>query len=272
MRRLLLLAALAAGVGLMFAFGGGLTRIIESQIFFPDQTLVATPAQAGLAFEDVDLTTSDGLRLHGWFIPGPDPAAPVVLFCHGNAGNISHRLDNLKRLHQAGLASLIFDYRGYGRSQGRPSEAGLYLDAEAAYGWAKARAEAGGARLILFGRSLGGVAAVHLAERFPCAGAILESTFTHLGDMAVVHFPFIPARALKDRFSSLSRIGRVSAPLLFFHGDRDRIVPLRLGQQLFEAAPEPKEFVLLEGADHNDTYLKAGPPYFAKFAAFCRGN
>jgi len=245
-----------------------LNSFIEKQIFFPDPYLFCTPAEARLAYEDVWFDAADGVRLHGWLVPAPSSPA-LLLFCHGNAGNISHRVDNIQRLHDRGLSVLIFDYRGYGRSKGRITEVGFYLDAEAAYEVAKDHAISGRLKLVIFGRSLGGVAAVHLAASRSCDGVILESTFTHMAAMAKEHFPLpVPESLLRDKLNALDRIGEVTAPVLFFHGDRDDIVPLRLGQELYDATKAPKEFVTLVGAGHNDTYLIGGPEYFRKFRSF----
>jgi uncharacterized protein len=251
--------------------GDALNAFIERQIFFPDPFLVWTPAEVGLRYQDVWIDTSDRVRLHGWLVPAASSLG-LFLFCHGNAGNISHRVDNIQRLHEIGFTVFIFDYRGYGNSEGRISEEGFYLDAEAAYRTARSFAERDNLKLIVFGRSLGGIAAVHIAAQVACAGVILESTFTHMGAMAREHFP-LPGteRVLRSRLNSVDKIGRVKAPLLFFHGDLDVIVPLRLGQELFEAAPSPKEFVVIPGAGHNDTYLVAGKTYFDKLEAFAQG-
>ncbi len=246
----------------------GCDRFIESQVFFPDKRLTHTPAEAGLEFEEVWFEAGDQTRLHGWWMPGQE-GQPVLLFCHGNAGNISHRLDNIVRLHRLGVSVLTFDYRGYGLSQGRVSEKGFYLDAVAAQAQARRRADSRRAKLVVFGRSLGGVAATYIGAHHPCDGLILESTFTHLGAMARVHFhlPFLES-GLKKRFRAVEWIGRVEAPVLFIHGDQDDIVPLDLGRALFQAANQPKEFYVLQGAGHNDTYLVGGEAYFAKLRAF----
>jgi fermentation-respiration switch protein FrsA (DUF1100 family) len=248
--------------------GDALDSFIEAQIFFPDPYLVNVPSDFGLAFEDVTFETSDGVRLHGWWIPA-EPAKALLLFCHGNAGNISHRLDNVYRLHELGLSVFIFDYRGYGRSEGRISEKGFYLDAEAAYDTVRDRIVGDRRKLVIFGRSLGGIAAVHLGAVRVCDGLILESTFPNLGAMAGHHFP-IPAigSGLKNRLNALGEIPQVKVPILCFHGDRDSIVPIRLGRELYEAARAPKEFVTLAGADHNDTYLVGGQEYFDKLIRF----
>ena len=263
------------GVVLMIGLGKGLDSLIESQIFYPDREMAADPGDLGLDFEDVFPTAQDGVRLHGWLVPAAEPIG-LLLFAHGNAGNISHRLDNVARLIRAGLSVLIFDYRGYGRSQGRISEQGMYLDAQAAFDLALERARGEGLKTVIFGRSLGGVAAVQLAAEHPPAreakGVILESTFTNLADMARLHFPLpLAGKAVKGRMDSLGRIGRVGSPLLFFHGDRDDLVPRELGRKLFGAAPEPKEFVTIQGAGHNDTYALAGEWYFDKIRSFVEG-
>ena len=241
---------------------------VEKQVFFPDKTIVQTPADYDLPFEDVWFTSSDSIRLHGWLISAV-PSKHILVFCHGNAGNISHRLDNVRLLHQRGISVFIFDYRGYGRSDGRISEKGFYLDSEAAHEVARKWAEKHKAKLIVFGRSLGGIAATHLGATKSCDGLILESTFTNMGAMARAHYPLPFAESLlKHRLNAVGEIDQVRAPILFFHGDKDRIVPIRLGRGLFEAAPNPKEFVILPGAGHNDTYFMGGQGYFNKIEDF----
>ena len=181
-------------------------------------------------------------------------------------------MDNLLRLNEIGLSVFIFDYRGYGRSEGAISEAGFYRDAEAAYGIASGYATQLQRRLVIFGRSLGGIAAVHLASQWPCWGAILESTFTHLGAMAREHF-LVPGvhKVLRTRLNAVDKIGQVKAATLFFHGDLDEIVPIHLGRELFDAANPPKEFVIIPGAGHNDTYVVGGERYFTKLESFVKG-
>jgi len=259
-----------ASLVVLFAFMGifMISGFIDRFIFFPERTLVGTPGNLGLPYEDSWFSSSDGVRLHGWFVPS-GPGDRIVLFCHGNAGNISHRLDNIHKLYDLGVSVFIFDYRGYGRSEGKISEAGFYADAEAAYLEARARADRYGGKLFVFGRSLGGIAATHVASKYPCNGLILESTFTNLGDIARVHYPLpFLNRWLGDRLNAVAKIAAVKAPILFFHGDQDAIVPIRLGRRLFAAAGEPKEFVVLAGAAHNDTYLVGGEAYFKKICDF----
>lgn len=246
----------------------GCDNFIESQVFFPDRVLEGNPAQYGLTYEEIWITTQDGQRLHAWWTPGRLGSA-TLLFCHGNAGNISHRIDNISRLHALDLSVLIFDYRGYGKSTGSISEKGFYLDAEAALIKARDLAEKTGGPLVVFGRSLGGIAAVHIGSRPKVDGLILESTFTHLGAMASSIFPLPGMESwLKERFNAEKKIGSITCPILFFHGDEDGIVPFALGRALFTAAMAPKEFVTLKGAGHNDTYYVGGKPYFDKIKSF----
>lgn len=256
---------MALGIGL------GWDRIISSQVFFPDRVMVSDPSDFRMEFEELWMTSADGTRIHGWHIPAPEPIG-LLLFCHGNAGNISHRLDNITYLHRIGLSVLIFDYREYGQSEGSITEPGFYLDAEAAYQKALEMAHKESLKLVIFGRSLGGVAAVYLAHKLDCSGLILESTFTNLADMAtsLFHLP-LADKVLKDRFSSLKRIPEIKAPLLFFHGDEDELVGFDLGRKLFAAAPEPKRFQTLQGAGHNDTYAVGGTDYFQQIKEFVEG-
>ena len=248
-----------------------LDSFIESQIFFPDKHMAFSPTEFGLEFEDIRFRAADGTRLHGWMIPARESRA-MILFCHGNAGNISHRLDNVRRLIDLGMSVFIFDYRGYGLSEGRAGEKGMYIDSDAAYDTAQDTAAVAGSKLVIFGRSLGGVAAVYLGAARDPSGIILESTFTNLGAMAAVHFPVpMAGKTLAKRFDSLGRIARVKAPLLFTHGDCDDIVPFALGKQLYDAAPEPKEFYEISSAGHNDTYLVGGEAYFDKLRRFIDG-
>jgi fermentation-respiration switch protein FrsA (DUF1100 family) len=266
--RLLRIGALLLGVLALSFLSGCWNWFVEKQVFFPDTTIEQTPADFDLPFEDIWFTSSDSIRLHGWLIPA-SPSTHILLFCHGNAGNISHRLDNVRLLNQRGISVFIFDYRGYGRSDGSISEKGFYLDSEAAHEVARKWAETHKAKLIVFGRSLGGIAATHLGATKSCDGLILESTFTNMGAMARAHYPLPFAESLlKNRLNAVGEIDQVRAPILFFHGDKDRIVPIRLGRGLFEAAPNPKEFVVIPGAGHNDTYFMGGQGYFNKIEDF----
>lgn len=266
--RLARISGLLLGVLVMTFLGGCWNWFIESQVFFPEENIVQTPKEIGLPYEEIWFRSSDGFQLNGWLVPSP-ASSHLMLFCHGNAGNISHRLDNVQRLYERGISVFIFDYRGYGLSHGKISEKGFYLDSEAAYQVAREWARKLQAKLVIFGRSLGGIAAVHLGVGGACHGLILESTFTNMGEMARAHYPLpFLKRSLDNRLNAVSKIGGVEAPILFFHGDQDRIVPIQLGRKLYEAAPQPKEFVVIPGAGHNDTYLVMGGDYFTKLKDF----
>jgi len=241
-------------------------------LYFPDKELVLTPDRYGIPYEDVTFQTEDGLNLHGWFVQG-EKDRPVVLFCHGNAGNISHRINNLGYFRQLGLSVLIFDYRGYGRSEGSPSEEGLYRDGRAALAWLKSRGWAKN-RTVYFGRSLGAGIALQLAIEVPPAGLVLETPFTSLAAMGRHHYPilqFFLGWLLNDRYDNLSKIASLRSPLLIFQGDRDTIVPEKMARALFEKAGEPKEFHLIQGADHNDTYDVGGEAYWEVWKEFLEG-
>jgi len=254
----------------LYAWGdkGMWSSLQRKMIFFPTSVLAYTPADFGLPYEDVRIRTSDGVTIHGWMVPC-DGSDVTLLFFHGNAGNIGDRVENVRRLHEIGLQVFILDYRGYGLSEGSPSEQGLYKDAQAAYAHLLSRDDVNKERITIFGRSLGGAVAVDLASRVPCRRLILESTFTSAADMAGHILPILPlGRVVTERFDSASKIDKVRAPLLQFHGTQDEIVPYRLGQKLHALAREPKEFVPIPGATHNDTYFVGGRTYFEKIRSF----
>ncbi len=240
-------------------------------VCFPEKAHDGRPEDFGLLARDLYFETQDRVKLHGWLFIR-DPQGPFLLWCHGNAGNISHRLDNIARLQTVGINVFIFDYRGYGKSEGSLSEKGFYLDGEAAWETLIREGPVAPARVVLFGRSLGCAMAADLATKVPAAGLILESGFPHLGAMARVHYPFVFSESLlSGRFDALSRLKRKKMPVLVVHGDWDGIVPLRLGRRLFEAAPEPKEWYEIKGAGHNDTYLVGGEDYFKKLREIIDG-
>jgi fermentation-respiration switch protein FrsA (DUF1100 family) len=245
-----------------------LEKIVSSLLYYPDAHWVATPDRLGLQFEEVQIAVEPGVNLHAWFFPHLDPIASL-LFCHGNAGNISHRLENVFYLAQAGFQVLLFDYRGYGKSTGEPSEEGLYRDAETAWAHMVERKDTSCVPRLIFGRSLGGAVAVELASRVEAEGLILESTFTSIRTLARLMFPF-PMPRLPVNYDSLSKIGRLRVPLLAVHGERDELIPYADGLALFEAAPEPKDWLRIPNAGHNDTYVVGGQAYFEKLALFAR--
>ncbi len=241
-------------------------RLIDSMIFHPTRGVDLRPEQVGLNGHDVFLETEDGVRIHAFWLPaaGNDRA---LLFLHGNAGNASHRLPNAAHLVAMGASVLLLDYRGYGLSDGVPSEPGVYADARAGLSHLVEARDFPLHRIVVFGRSLGGAVAVDLVQSQEIAGLILESSFPSASAMATSIFR--PAAALlRGRFDSTSKIARLRAPLLYFHGNRDEIVPLELGRRLFAAAPEPKAFEEIDGAGHNDTTEVGGSAYFERIRRF----
>lgn len=238
------------------------SSLVDAFVYFPDRQLYGDPADIGLAFTDLTIPTEDGERLHGWWIPASGrPARGHVLFFHGNAGNVSHRLEHALALTAAGLDLLLVDYRGYGRSTGRPSEDGLYRDARASLAALRAGGQTGPARVVIMGESLGAAVALWLALQDPPAGLVLQSAFTSLRDMARVHYPWAPAALVGDGFPSLDRIPKLRVPVLVLHGDRDEIVPVAQGRALYAAAPEPRRLEVVAGAGHNDLVDVMGASY-----------
>ena len=242
----------------------------EKLIYFPSRPLDGTPEDAGLAHEDVELVTDDGVRLHGWFVlsgadGGSTPA--TVLMCHGNAGNISHRLERAMLLTtKLGVDVLLFDYRGYGLSEGAPTEEGTYQDVRAAYRYLTEDRSIPPERIVLFGESLGTAIALQLAIEAPAAALVLEAPFTSIPDMAREVYPFLPfVDWIRTRYDSASKISRLRMPVLVIHGEEDRVVPYAHGAALFERAPEPKTFFGVAGGGHSDLYATAGSPYWSRW-------
>lgn len=250
-----------------------LVRWFERQlVFFPSKYPIGfnrIKTAERLSFSEVWFSSAAGVKLHGWLVPHPAPKA-ILLMCHGNAGNVSDRYEWLEMLHQRVPAILfIFDYRGFGRSAGEPTEEGCYHDAEAALQWLAQQEN--NLPIVVHGHSLGSAVAIDLAQRGPdqIAGLILESAFTNATDMARLMFGPIPVHWLTTmKWASAEKIAAITIPKLFIHGEHDSIIPLRLGQKLFAAAAPPKEFVVLPDADHNDTFVAGGELYYQKIRAF----
>ena len=236
------------GFGILFVL---YVRYLENKtLFVPAREILADPSHIGLSFEEVTFGTQDKLRLNGWLVKAPG-AKSTLIFCHGNAGNIGDRLGKLEIFHAIGVNVLIFDYRGYGKSEGAPTEGGLYTDAIAAYDYLKGRSDINGEKIIAYGASLGGAVAVDLAAKRDLAAIIIDSSFTNAADMAKRILPFVPSFIIQAKLDSVARIGSVKTPKLFFHSPHDEIVPYALGRKLYEAAAEPKQFVDLVGT-HNE--------------------
>ncbi len=243
------------------------TMLQSRLIYFPTRDYTATPDEVGLHFEELMLPTSDGLSIAAWFIPHPD-AKGNVIFSHGNAGNISGRLHSIKLLHNMGVNVLAFDYRGYGRSEGKPGEQGTYRDAEAAWQYLVETRGESAERIVLFGRSLGGAVAIDLARRHTPAALVVESTFTSLVDIGRLHYPLLPVRwILTYRYDSIEKVPHITCPKLFIHGEDDTLIPYANGRKLFDAAAEPKQFLTTPG-DHNDGGFTHSPKYTDRLAKF----
>ena len=230
-------------------------------IYFPEHTLEGNPLRAGLTYEDVWLHSDDGIKLHGWFMPSRQPSGLTLLLLHGNAGNISHRMDKYAVLLGLGVNVFALDYRGYGSSTGEPSEAGLYHDADTAYHYLTGQRGIAPQRLILYGESLGSAVAVDLASKQPSGGVILEEAFTSAADVAQQMYPFLPMRWLvRSKFDTLDKIARINAPLLILHSQDDELFPLSYAQRLLVAARLPKQLVVLHGG-HNDAFVVSATQY-----------
>jgi len=241
----------------------------NSLIYHPEKYPVGLwdTSNMPLPVQDVWFKAEDGVKLHGWYIPSEEAVA-TLLFFHGNAGNITHRLENIFFLHHLKLNVFIFDYRGFGRSEGDPDEEGIQLDSQAAYDMVLTQPGVSLSSLFVFGRSLGGAFAAYTASKNPAAGLILESTFTNAVDMADKLMPIIPSWYISAELNTLRHVENLKIPKLFIHGTSDAIIPFTLGRELYKAAPQPKEFYSIVGAGHNNTWSVGGKEYFDTIKEF----
>ncbi|HKD17584.1 MAG TPA: alpha/beta hydrolase [Thermoanaerobaculia bacterium] len=267
-RPLLTAGFLAIGIVLLAAVLFAAVFVLGQNrlLYFPTRRYATTPAALGLDADDLAVVTEDGVRLEGWRIRGAGTKA--LLFFHGNAGNIADRLERAKMLNaRFGLDVFLVDYRGYGRSQGSPSEEGLYRDARAVY---RAAAAAGfrPEQIVVFGESLGAAVAVDLARSHPSAGLVLEAPFLSVPAVAHVHYPFVPTFLVQSRFDNLAKIADVAAPKLIFVPELDEVIPPSHGRRLFEAAQGARELSVVPGAHHNDAYLVGGEAYWRAWEKF----
>jgi fermentation-respiration switch protein FrsA (DUF1100 family) len=245
---------------LLLMVNGWLFLQQPAMIFFPSRIIESTPTDWGLAYEEVDLTGTDGVRLHGWYLPY-NHSTRTLLFLHGNGGNISHRGESLRIFHRLGLNVLIIDYRGYGRSEGSPSENGLYQDSRSAWRYLTVQRGIKPQDIVIFGRSLGGAVAAELAAEVQPAALIIESSFSSTRDVAKKIFPLLSRLSyLRYDFDAAAAIKQVHSPILVLHSPQDEIIPYELGEKLYLAANAPKVFQQLRG-DHNTGFLQSRPGY-----------
>ncbi len=249
-----------------------INMLLTSLIFFPEKTFYETPEQYGLTWEDVYVETSDGVKLHGWYLDA-SPEKGAILFFHGNAGNISGRLFKAKGWIDRGFSVFLIDYRGYGKSEGKIEQGkNVFEDAQAAFQWLKEEKEIPLNKLVLYGESIGTHPAIRLAVENKVAAVILEAPFTSFYELAHTHYPFVPKMLLKDfEFSNTDYIHQVKAPLFILHGTGDEICPYRMSEELFQKAPTPKEFFSIPQGGHNDLPNVAGSDFWEKPYRFIVG-
>lgn len=232
----------------------------DRMLYFPEKEMWQTPDNISLNYDEINFKTKDGFNISGWYIPA-EKEKGVLLFCHGNAGNISHRVDSIKIFNSLNLSVLIFDYRGYGKSEGKPSEYGTYLDADAAWDYLVNVKRKSPESIILFGRSLGGAVAAELAMRKKSAALIIESCFTSVPDLGKTFYPWLPIKLLsKFKYSTIDKIGSINCPKLIIHSPEDEIISFRHGEVLYEKAFQPKDFLKIKGG-HNEGFLLSGKTY-----------
>ena len=228
--------------------------------FRPTKNMPYNPGNIGLEYEKVQLNTPDGVILSAWYVPAKNATAAILL-CHANGGNMSYYMDTIDIFNKLGLNCFIFNYRGYGDSKGKTTEEGIYIDVQSAYDWLRTEKKTPAEDIIIFGRSLGGSVAAHLAANARVGGLIIESGFTSYADIAQKFYPYVPVRPFaKFRFDTMEYIKKVKCPILFIHSRSDEIIPFEFSLRLYSAAKGPKEFVEIFGG-HNDGFLNSGQIY-----------
>ena len=269
------IAGIAAAAALAAFLAGRAGLLDRYLVYFPERELLSDPGEHGLAYEDVWIDTRDGVRIHGWLVlPPEDAGRRVVLWLHGNSGNLGNRAAGVSAMARAlGSPVLIVDYRGYGLSGGSPGEEGLHRDAEAAFDHLAGRPEYAGRPIVIFGRSLGAAVAVRLATVRGAEALIIHSPFTSVADMARTMYRFLPVSMLvRARFDNLATIPSVRSPVLVLHGTDDEIVPVEMGRRVYGAVTAPRHMVELEGATHNEPHHDPGEAYFDALREFLEGG
>lgn len=263
-RRILLGSAFLYGSLLLV-----LTFLQSKMLYFPSKEMNSTPAAYHITFEDIHFQSKDGTKLHGWWYPVPN-AQTTILFCHGNAGNIAGRIGLARMFIKKGWQVFMFDYRGYGKSQGHPSEEGTYQDVLAAWSVLTEQKKLPAHTILAYGKSMGGPIAAYLAAHKPVGGLVLDSTFSSFQDVAQAHFPYLPVRWIaRFNYSTQEYVQKKRCPLLVFHSPKDEIVPYELGQKFYEKASEPKSFKSLQGG-HNDNLFVSESFYLHSMQEFIR--
>ncbi|MGB2961732.1 MAG: alpha/beta hydrolase [Candidatus Omnitrophota bacterium] len=243
----------------------------KGNIYFPYRGIESTPASIGLSYEDVFIETKDNVKLNGWFIPAEGRSRATLLYLHGNAGNISHRLEIIRIFHDMGLNMFIIDYRGYGKSGGTPSEKGTYLDALAAYEYITGRGDVDKENIIIYGKSLGGAIAIDLAAKADAKAVIFESVFTSIADIGQEVYPFLPIRLFNTiKYDNKSKVESIAMPKLVIHSRDDEIVPFHHGKKVFESAAGPKEFYEMRGG-HNEGIVVYRNEFMERFDEYLKG-
>ncbi|MCX5813972.1 MAG: alpha/beta hydrolase [Proteobacteria bacterium] len=254
--------AASAGMILLIAYSiimGATYFTQDSMIYFPEKEILQTPQNINLDYREINFSTKDGVNISGWHIPA-NPEKGTLLFCHGNAGNISNVMEHIKIFHEAGFSVLVFDYRGYGKSGGKPSEAGTYLDVEAAWDYLLQQGNPP-EKIIVYGHSLGSAIATEVAIRKNPVALIIEAGFTSMPDLGAKLYPWLPVKLLsKYQYSTVTKIGMIKFPKLIIHSPDDEIVPFQHGRMLYEKASQPKDFLEIRGG-HNDGFLLSGAIY-----------
>jgi hypothetical protein len=263
-----LLAALRRGILLTLRTTALCYAVILILAMIFEDKLIYFPTKDGVGpspGEEVWLTAADGVKIHGWYLPHPQAKA-TILHLHGNAGNLEDRRDLVRRLHELGVNVMAIDFRGYGKSEGKPREAGVYADSRAAYDWLLSKTTAD--RIVLHGESLGAGPACELAATLPCGGLIVQSAFTSARDMAPRVLPIVPRWLVRTRFDNLEKVARITCRKLFIHSRQDEMIPFDMGERLFAAAAEPKECDWYQGAGHNDLAISQPKKLFSRLAKF----
>lgn len=227
----------------------------QKSLYYPEKKITENPTNVGILFEEVNFKTADNEILHGWYVPAKE-AKITILFCHGNAGNISNRLHKVKFFNESGVNFFIFDYRGYGKSSGKPSEKGLYKDAVAAYDYLVSRNDVSNDKIVVYGESLGGAVAAELCLRRKTRALILQSCFSSVAKIAREIYPFLPVKILvAQKYDTLSKIKNIHIPKLILHGQQDEIINFQHAEMIFQSAANPKQFLPFNGGHNDDFYV-----------------